>query len=274
MTGTGGAGGDRGEGTDTTAPGGDGGTGGIGVRGGTLAGIDLTGVTAAWLTDTTMSLSMTGNGGAGGAGGAGGDSTNGGVGGSGGAGGTGIGAGLLTGINLSHAGSVQLTGTTLSASMTGNGGIGAASGGLEGTATAGGIGGTGMEGDTLTAIDLSGASKAWLGLAGPSVVAAAGPAGRAGWRYWRHRRDRRHWNSWQHAVRALPRHDAHSRSHAVWFDGHQRDAVAGNAPEGCVRPAGGVIHPGTSGPSGWIVGERRASAQNDTAAWALADHVR
>ena len=172
MTGTGGWGGNGRDGSI-------GGAGGNGITDGTVTGIDLANADHVWLNNTTATATMTGTGGNGGDGGL----LYGSNGGAGGNGGNGIDGATLTGINLSGAGNVWLTNTTVTAMMTGRGGDGGKGGIAYSDGTHGGNGGDGGDGitgsSTLMGIDLSGVSDVWL--ANTSVTASmSGTGGHGG----------------------------------------------------------------------------------------------
>jgi hypothetical protein len=153
--------------------GGDGGAGGAGIVGGTLAAIDLSAAEHAWLTDTTVMVTMTGFGGAGG-------NANGANGGSGtGTGGSG-GGGDPNVIVVDSEGVIVATGDGTGTGFGGMGGSGIGNGGDGGDGGIAGEGGTGIDATSRTVgIDLNGASSVALsGLSG--AVGQIGTGGNSG----------------------------------------------------------------------------------------------
>lgn len=142
--------------------GGNGGTGETGEAGifeSTVYGINFADADRVWIENSMASATMTGTGGTGGAGSAGGTAST--VSG----GGDGIFDGTLYGIDLSGASNAWLTGTTVTAAMTGNGGNGGV-----GTTSGGGGGGIGVEVSKLFGIALNDVSD--VKLTGTTVNAA------------------------------------------------------------------------------------------------------
>ncbi|MCI5074643.1 hypothetical protein [Oricola sp.] len=144
MTGTGGT---AGSGNGYGDPAGTGGDAAAGVFDSRFYGIDLSGSSDTTLVGTSVTASLTGTGGNGGNATA--RYSDGGIGGNGG---VGVGNTLLHGIDLAGASTASLEDTSVTASMTGNGGDGGDSSD-DGTA---GTGGPGLSGETFERINLTG----------------------------------------------------------------------------------------------------------------------